>query len=932
MLVASLSSSLLITPTLQIDHRWWEAPTLSARHVDYAATDAWAHLRVAQIAASLPAADAADDGGANSDDELEQPDGPPPGRDACYRHERRERPPDPALVAALNEEFDAEGLDEGDSEGEDADDDSDEDEDDESPLPTPRPPRAAADADTIHATLLAAARRQIDNYFHSQRVSPLELSSGFTREQRKALHAFIDRYGLHHRSIGIEGSSRRIVVQRWKTIDVVTAEIGTDAVGALVAKDIGVNADEEARPIVVRGRVEAFDRGSTTWTLEYTDESTEAIGIEELNVRLKRRFEYDHGADGRGEAGAQRPPADVNDGDDDDGAAAIGGAAPRVGAYDEGVVERLLAGISSDWEKKKIKYDIRHWMANWSAMVSADKSSMLFKTFMSYTSDAIFKMLPGEADRVREHMSRLGMAPEHIRRVGRRYWRRRARYACPKPEVILKGLYDVFCFFREMDDPERPGHKFFTSEAEKIFLKEIAYVQEGFLSDRPNMNMYVRVGQCKRTGFIKFRSRRSTSALEAFHLHLRAAQHPCAKGAGPMLEMARTNLFEFAWNVKAAVAANQMVNHGHFALWYVDALVDVCRGWIDVGHTGRPAVLRSWRRTDTTIKPITVRGIDWAQLKRLKEQGAQAVELSPLRTQAELDKVLAHPLLVARGDAAGIARETGIITSAKRLQKLAAGAASWARARALLEAHGVQNLQNRVRTAGHAPMEVEDPPALAPLPASRAQDAGGPLPVDHVWLPAEQAQVNIAQRDEGGDDDEGGGNGDDDEDGCGDDEGGGGDDEGGGGDDEGGGDDDEGGGGDDEGGDDEGVGGDRNQDGDDDDDDDGWRRDGRTGAWEHRDWAPLSTFGKRGDASYAKENRRRYKQRKKHDLEHKGADAVQREKARETSKRKERQDKRKEVRNQRARQANQPAAGFAGAAVAAAGAVADALLNLAGIR
>ena len=118
-----------------------------------------------------------------------------------------------------------------------------------------------------------------------------------------------------------------------------------------------------------------------------------------------------------------------------------------------------------------------------------------------------------------------------------------------------------------------------------------------------------------------------------------------------------------------------------------------------------------------------------------------------------------HPLLVARGDAAGIARETGIITSAKRLQKLAAGAASWARARALLEAHGVQNLQNRVRTAGHAPMEVEDPPALAPLPAGRAQDAGGPLPVDHVWLPAEQAQLNIAQRDEGGGDDEGGGNG-----------------------------------------------------------------------------------------------------------------------------------------------------------------------------
>ena len=170
----------------------------------------------------------------------------------------------------------------------------------------------------------------------------------------------------------------------------------------------------------------------------------------------------------------------------------------------------MIDEIVADWAEGRVKYDIRHWMANWAAMVSADKSSYLFRVFMSYTSDAIYKMLTGEADRVRSHMAGLRMDAAHIGRVGRRYWRRRARYACPDPATIVRGLYDVFLFFREMEDPERPGHRFFTSDADHIFLKEIAYVQQGYLSDPPGLNMYVRVGMSMRTGFIYFRSLRST--------------------------------------------------------------------------------------------------------------------------------------------------------------------------------------------------------------------------------------------------------------------------------------------------------------------------------------------------------------------------------------------------------------------------------------
>ena len=79
----------------------------------------------------------------------------------------------------------------------------------------------------------------------------------------------------------------------------------------------------------------------------------------------------------------------------------------------------------------------------------------------------------------------------------------------------------------------------------------------------------------------------------------------------------------------------------------------------------KPTALRSWTRTDTSIEPVTFRGIDRATTAALASQGVRPVELSPLLSRAERKKVLEHPLLLARGDAAGIVRETGIFTSDK---------------------------------------------------------------------------------------------------------------------------------------------------------------------------------------------------------------------------------------------------------------------------
>ena len=129
-----------------------------------------------------------------------------------------------------------------------------------------------------------------------------------------------------------------------------------------------------------------------------------------------------------------------------------------------------------------------------------------------------------------------------------------------------------------------------------------------------------------------------------------------------------------------------------------------------------------------------------------------------LRTEEEVQKVFAYPLLVVRGDAAGIARATGIVTTTKRLQQLARRIAVETRARQLLSLHGERALQARVRgtDGGRAPRQVADPPSLRPAPPDAPN---GPLPLDHVRLLAEERGATIEEAGEGEEVDEGDSNG-----------------------------------------------------------------------------------------------------------------------------------------------------------------------------
>ena len=157
-----------------------------------------------------------------------------------------------------------------------------------------------------------------------------------------------------------------------------------------------------------------------------------------------------------------------------------------------------------------------------------------------------------------------------------------------------------------------------------------------------------------------------------------------------------------------------------------------------------PPALREWRRTDTSRAPLTLRGIDWAHVKVLKALGPEILNLSPLRSDADVSAVLQEPQLVLRGDAAGIARATGVRTSESRLKAFAEKIFVYARAQQLLKAHGAQNLQGRLRTTTDGGGALQPPPGVAPAqPSGGAGGPGGPLPQDVARLPRAESEALV---------------------------------------------------------------------------------------------------------------------------------------------------------------------------------------------
>ena len=545
----------------RIDHRFLESLRYTRRQEAYAANDASSAFHVAKAAARVLANAAAStptqtstpiDGAIDEDEQHNAVDDDVGVRVACSRaHAGRGNDSD--SDAESDDEMPGERTDELGQAAIDADSNSAGDMDS----------HAASSAEQAPASRLGQHgieryKAMITDYHNSARSDPMELPSSLTDAERMVLHRHAEQYGLEHRSQG-PASVRCIVIKRWAPIQTVAASIGDKAVGALVARD------HQGR--VYRGYVSSFDRGVMRWEVAYSDLpaplNKEMLDVDSLNLRMQRRFDYDHGENGLGEPGA-RPARGA-----------------RLSVKDGETLAKLLAGVDENWttsEWSYLYYDPAHWMRIFGSMLAVDKHSDIEKVFNGWLSETLFKLLPGEQERGRLHAKKLGMTNEQIKRIARKYWRRRLKYMCPAPDVLIKQFLDIYIFFRDLGDPLRPGSSCLKPDAYDILVKEMWYVQRGLLSDLPGMPRYVPTARCPATQFMQYRCLATASALEGMHFHYRQAQHPSAKCCSLALMHARSCSFDFVWNVKASVKASLMPDVGHYYLWLVDALVDVYHG------------------------------------------------------------------------------------------------------------------------------------------------------------------------------------------------------------------------------------------------------------------------------------------------------------------------------------------------------------------
>ncbi|KAG5186586.1 hypothetical protein JKP88DRAFT_309481, partial [Tribonema minus] len=267
---------------------------------------------------------------------------------------------------------------------------------------------------------------------------------------------------------------------------------------------------------------------------------------------------------------------------------------------------------SANWSTTRVKYDPYHWqvfascfvlMANFFLMAHSKESS-LFKYFCTSMSEALFQLLPGERERVAAHLRTLDptMTDERLKRVPRAYWRRYCRYTIPPPTVLYHRVQAVYTFFSMLNDPAAPTQRpFFTSKHAKIFDNSMGYIKQGLLSDPPHMDMYARV-RTLQTGLVVYRSLRSTSPLEGYHLHLRQALVAGAVASGPRWLESVTNTFDFRWCVKALLRAGALPAWvKHYDLELYDVIFDVVKTLYGDGHQ----VLRGHQRTQQ--QPVVVR-------------------------------------------------------------------------------------------------------------------------------------------------------------------------------------------------------------------------------------------------------------------------------------------------------------------------------------
>jgi hypothetical protein len=89
--------------------------------------------------------------------------------------------------------------------------------------------------------------------------------------------------------------------------------------------------------------------------------------------------------------------------------------------------EALGTPIPDDWPFEVTKYDIRHMLGILFTCTREKAASSLYKYFVCALSDAVYKPLPGEKERVDKHLQALGLTGDELKKVPRRTYRQYCR-------------------------------------------------------------------------------------------------------------------------------------------------------------------------------------------------------------------------------------------------------------------------------------------------------------------------------------------------------------------------------------------------------------------------------------------------------------------------------------------------------------------------
>jgi hypothetical protein len=398
-------------------------------------------------------------------------------------------------------------------------------------------------------------------------------------------------------------------------------------------------------------------------------------------------------------------------------------------------------------------YDIRHWMGIFFEL-ACSKESCLFPYFCTMVSSAIFILVEGEDDRLKDDLRKRGFSETYIDALPRSRYRKLCQYSVPPPRELADRLIKVYLFFSVLKEPGNNNY-FFIPGHSKRFATSMEHVLKGLLSDPEGMEMYLPLRVTK-SGFQIYRCLRSSSQLEGYHLHVNETFKAGGKAAGPMYKECVVNSFDFSWNVaclKRTGTISDRVHHLNFRLIedlhslgvaVLGAEEAVIPNWVPVRILpDRETMKRGMyyfyqaQRPDNSEPPLPARGSNYKQY-------SSSMVGSEVTHQASSEQI--SRLLLVKGAVNNsqvmqkAALKEGVLVDQKGAEKLTANMLAAQRANEILKDPPSQGanyfaqlsdfLSSRAPSAGNAPQHNPgkgDALNSGSLPASHSTLRQGPV-------------------------------------------------------------------------------------------------------------------------------------------------------------------------------------------------------------